>query len=551
MSTNKKKNSVLVQGAILAAASIFCRVIGLLYRSPLRSIIGDAGNGYYTTAYNIYTIILLIASFSIPLAVSKSISARLAKGEYRNAQRIFHGALVYAVVVGLAGFAVCYFGAPYLVAGQSGAVPALRVLAPTIFFSGILGVLRGYFQGHSTMVPTSISQIIEQMLNAIVSVLAAYLMVRSFTDVSTVALKLQRASRGAMGSALGTGAGVAIGLLFCIVLYLMYRPKVKRQMRRDRTEQVESYGNIFKILILTITPVIFSTAIYNCSASINQSFFYQIMGFRGFDEITMVTLYGIYGTQFNVLINVPISMASALSSAIVPDISGKYAIGDQEGLAESIESAIKLNMIVMIPCAVGLTVLANPIIQLLFPGSSATASHLLMAGAITVAFSGLSTLSNGILQGLGKMSLPVRHAIIAIILQEIVMVPLLFFTDLGIYALVVAMIVFSLTMCILNARAIKKYAGYQQEFVKTFIRPLIASLFMGAAAWITYQGVHMVAKYIGNYLGNAVSVMFAVLVAVLVYMVAVVKTKAVTEEEMMAMPKGYLIVRLCKKMHLL
>jgi stage V sporulation protein B len=389
------------------------------------------------------------------------------------------------------------------------------------------------------------------MLNAIVSVLAAYLMVRSFTDVSTVALKLQRASRGAMGSALGTGAGVAIGLLFCIVLYLMYRPKVKRQMRRDRTEHVESYGNIFKILILTITPVIFSTAIYNCSASINQSFFYQIMGFRGFDEITMVTLYGIYGTQFNVLINVPISMASALSSAIVPDISGKYAIGDQEGLAESIESAIKLNMIVMIPCAVGLTALANPIIQLLFPGSSATASHLLMAGAITVAFSGLSTLSNGILQGLGKMSLPVRHAIIAIILQEIVMVPLLFFTDFGIYALVVAMIVFSLTMCILNARAIKKYAGYQQEFVKTFIRPLIASLFMGAAAWITYQGVHMVAKYIGNYLGNAVSVMFAVLVAVLVYMVAVVKTKAVTEEEMMAMPKGYLLVRLCKKMHLL
>ena len=146
----------------MAAASILCRVIGLLYRSPLREIIGDEGNGYYSVAYNIYTIILLIASFSIPLAVSKAISARLAKGEYRNAQRIFYGALIYAVVVGLVGFAVCFFGAPYLV--TPGAVPALRVLAPTIFFSGILGVLRGYFQGHSTMVPTSISQIIEQIL---------------------------------------------------------------------------------------------------------------------------------------------------------------------------------------------------------------------------------------------------------------------------------------------------------------------------------------------------------------------------------------------------
>jgi stage V sporulation protein B len=483
--------------------------------------------------------------------VSKSISARLAKGEYKNAQRIFHGALAYAVAVGLIGFAVCYFGAPYLVVGQSGAVPALRVLAPTIFFSGILGVLRGYFQGHSTMVPTSISQIIEQVLNAIVSVLAAWMMVRTFTNVSTEAQQLKRASLGAMGSALGTGAGVGIGLLFCIVLYFMYRPKMKKQLRRDKTEYVESYWNIFKILILTITPVIFSTAIYNCSASINQSFFYAIMGHKGFDELTMITVYGIFGTQFNVLINVPISMASALSSAIVPDISGNYAVGNKEALSESIESAIKLNMMVMIPCAVGLTVLADPIIHLLFPTATDLGGKLLMAGAITVAFSGLSTLSNGILQGLGKMSLPVKHAIIAIILQEVALVPILFFTNLGVYGLVIAMIVFSLTMCILNARAIKKYAGYKQEFSKTFVRPFIASLFMGAAAWLVYQGVHFGAKYLGTYFGNAVSVMAAVIAAVFVYMIAIVKTKAVTEDEMLSMPKGHLLVRLCKKMHLM
>ncbi|MDO4170453.1 MAG: polysaccharide biosynthesis protein [Lachnospiraceae bacterium] len=548
MSKNKK-SSVLVQGAILAAASILCRVIGLLYRSPLREIIGDDGNGFYSYAYNIYTIILLIASFSIPLAVSKSISARLAKGEYRNAQRIFHGALFYAFVVGLIAFAVCYFGAPYLV--PSGAVPALHVLAPVIFFSGILGVLRGYFQGHSTMIPTSISQIIEQILNAVVSVVAAYLMVRSFTDVSTDALKYQRASLGAKGSAIGTGAGVGIGLIFCIVLYFMYRPKAKKQIKRDKTKHVESYGSVLKILIFTITPVIFSTAIYNCSTSINQSIFSFILGNKGYKELAIASMYGIFSTQFNVLINVPVSMASALSSAIVPDISGNYAIGEKAALRESIDSAIKLNMMVMIPCAVGLTVLADPIIHLLFPTATDLGGKLLIMGSVTVVFYGLSTLSNGILQGLGKMNVPVKHAFIAVVVQAITLFPLLYFTQLNTYALVIAMIVFSFIMCVLNARAITKYVGYKQEYSRTFLRPFIASVFMGIAAFAVYKVAHMITRHFGVYLGNALAVMIAIIIAVLVYMVGVVKTGAVTEDEMRAMPKGYLLVKLCKKLHLM
>lgn len=548
--SEKGRNSALMQGAILAAASIFCRVIGLLYRSPLREIIGDDGNGYYSAAYNIYAIILLIASFSIPLAVSKAISARLAKKEYKNAQRLFHGALVYAAIVGLIGSAICYFGASTLVAGQSGAIPALHVLAPTIFFSGILGVFRGYFQGHSTMVPTSISQIIEQILNAFVSVLAAYIFVRSFTDLSTPALQMERASQGAKGSALGTGAGVFIGLLFCIVIYLMYRPKMKKQLKRDKTQFVESYWDIFKVLILTITPVIFSTAIYNCSASINQTIFAFVLGKKDFVELDIATMYGIFGTQFNVLINVPVSMASALSSAIVPEISSNYAVNNKKALKSSIDSAIKLNMIVMIPCAVGLTVLADPIIHLLFPTATDLGGKLLMMGSITVVFYGLSTLSNGILQGLGKMNIPVKNAFTGVIIQTIFLVPVLYFTKLNTYALVLAMVVFSLVMCVLNAHAIQKYAGYKQDLKKTFIKPMIAAIFMGVATFITYQLAHLVTRYLGNYLGNAVAVLIAIMVACFVYMIGVVKIGAIEENEIAAMPKGHLLIRLCKKMRL-
>ena len=146
-----------MQASFLAIAGIVSRIIGLLYRGPLSSIIGDLGLGYYQSAYNFYTIILLVSSYSIPSAISKIIAQKLALKEYRNAHRIFLGAFIYVLIAGLTASMILYFGASLFV--QDAAVPVLRVFAPTIFIYGILGVLRGYFQAHRTMVPTSISQL--------------------------------------------------------------------------------------------------------------------------------------------------------------------------------------------------------------------------------------------------------------------------------------------------------------------------------------------------------------------------------------------------------
>ena len=167
---------MLVQGGILASAGLICSVIGLLYRGPLTGIIGDEGNGYYSSAYNIYNIVLLISSYSIPSAMSKIISQKLAVHEYRNAQRIFHCAIIYVCIMGGIGSLFVFFGAPLFLDGYS--IPVVRVFAPIIFIFGPLGVLRGYFQAHRTMIPTSASQLVEQILNAIVSVGGAYLLVR-------------------------------------------------------------------------------------------------------------------------------------------------------------------------------------------------------------------------------------------------------------------------------------------------------------------------------------------------------------------------------------
>lgn len=169
----EKRTNFIMQAGILAAAGIIVRIIGILYRSPLVAIIGDEGNGYYSKAYNIYTIILLVASYSIPSALSKVMAAKIGMGQYKNAHRLFKGALIYVIIVGgLAGL-FCYFCADSIVGHNSATV--LKVFSPTIFLSGLLGCLRGYFQAQKSMLETSVSQILEQILNALVSIMGAYL----------------------------------------------------------------------------------------------------------------------------------------------------------------------------------------------------------------------------------------------------------------------------------------------------------------------------------------------------------------------------------------
>ena len=271
MANKEKQGSFIMQAGILAAAGIICKIIGILYRSPLAHVIGDEGNGYYSSAYEIYTIILLVSSYSIPSAISKVIAHRLALGQYRNARKIFHCALMYVVVVGGAASILTLVFADVLVGGNS--VPVLRIFAPTIFFSGILGVLRGYFQAHGTMVPTSFSQILEQILNAVVSILAAFLLMHMVAGQDDTTLAIY----GASGSAIGTGAGVLVALLFMLFVLALNRRALAKQERRDRSGELLETGEVYRIIITMVTPIILSTFIYNCNSSLNLTIYTRIM----------------------------------------------------------------------------------------------------------------------------------------------------------------------------------------------------------------------------------------------------------------------------------
>ena len=552
MGKKSAKNNFIMQAGILAAAGIISRIIGLLYRSPLHSVIGDLGLGFYQSAYTFYTIVLLISSYSIPAAVSKVIAQKLAVKEYRNAHRIFRCALGYVLVVGGAASLFLFFGAGLLV--EEAAVPVLRTFAPTVFIYGMLGVLRGYFQAHKSMAQTSVSQVLEQVANAVVSVGAAYLLIKNTMGTLEMPTEeteqILRATRGAIGSALGTGVGVLVALLFMLAVYKLNKSFIDRRIRYDRHTEVDSYREILKMITMVVTPFVLSTAIYNLNDTINNALYTKIyLKVRELDTVGTYSGWGVLSGQALTISKIPIAFASAMAAAMIPTVAQLIAARNVEGAKDKIGVAVKTTMIISIPCAVGLFVLARPVTCLLFPANTQAsedlATGLLMALAISIVFYALSTLNSQILQGLGRMNVPIVNAAIALGLQTVVVVVLLFFTKLDLYSVVIANIIYSGIMCVLNQLAVRKAIGYRQEIMRTFVIPLLASAFMGAVAWAVYEGFLLMTK------SPRISVIPTVLIGAAAYFALLILFRGVTEAELRGFPKGHLLVRLAKKCRLM
>ena len=547
----------IFQAGILAAAGIIVRIIGILYRSPLVAIIGDEGNGYYNTAYVIYTIILLISSYSIPSAISKVIAARLSIGEYRNAFRLFIGSIVYVVIMGGIGSFVCFAFAGRLVGENSAEV--LRVFAPTIFLSGLLGTLRGYFQAHRTMVYTSFSQILEQIFNAIVSIAAAYIFVRTLVGHSATEIAIG----GAKGSAIGTGAGVLSALVFMLLVYLSNRSDIHERMASDRTsrEGLLSPLRIAAIIFGMVTPVVLSTCIYNLSMASNLKIYQHIvMKYKDYSEAAATTNYGLYSGKAMQIVNIPIALATAMSSALIPSIAHSHERGEYKDERHKIAYAIRVTMLLAIPSAFGLLALAEPITVLLYPqkASYKTVSHLIMALSITVVFYCLSTLSNAILQGTGNVNIPVINAAVSLTLQAGVLMILLHTTGLDLYALCIVTVLYSFLMCLLNSHAIYRLLKYRQEYLRTFILPLAASAVMAVvAASASYLVGYFIRKKAGDPdmailgMNNVMRLAAGIVMAVLTYGLLTLRLGIIREAELKLLPKGTAIAGLLKRVRLL
>ena len=429
----KKKNNFYVQGSILAAASILTRIMGIAFRIPLTRIIGDEGIGAYSNAYEIYNLALLLSTYSVPIAVSRLISERESRKEYVNSNRVFQTAMAFAVVSGAIATLVTFFGATFfsvtLFKSESSAIP-LKFLAPTIFVFAIMGVLRGFFQGKNTMLPTAISQLIEQFVHVVVGLSAAVIFMKLYEE------KEQQVAYGAAGGTFGTLFGAIVSLAFLGAIYFMYYPVLKRRLRKDCGAPQESYETLLKLVLITVFPIILNQTLNTVTGTLDSFLLNSILDSKGYSEEARLILWGRYSSKYRLLANLPLSIASAIGVAIIPNIVRAYTNKDVSALYSKMSQAVKFNMLIAIPSAFGLAVLARPIMEVLFNDTTQMTTQLMQFGALAIIFFAYSTTSSNILQGLNLLRYPVIHAVIAIVIYGIIDYILLAFFDMEVYALV-------------------------------------------------------------------------------------------------------------------
>ena len=540
--SREMKNTLLLQGSILAAAGILTKLIGFLYRIPMANLLGNQGNGVYSIAYGIYTVTLTLSSMSLPTAVSKVVSARLARDEHRNAARVLAIALVFALLMGTFSFSLLYFGA-HMLEGfyqTEGLWRPLRVLAPTSFLFAFLGVMRGYTQGSGSMVPTAISQIVDQCFNAVISIVAAWALLNVYGGGD------EAASWGAMGGTLGTLAGAVTSFLFMAFYMLRRLPEIRLRARRDASGRDEDAALAAKALLFTILPIVFSQTVYQIGYTIDDMVFSRFMNATALDADAITSMQGVFNTQYNQMVNLPVSIATAMAMTLMPSIVASHVRRDRKEVRHKITSTVKFNMAIAIPSAVGLAVLADPIMALLFPSLGEyhdLAAGLLRAGSSAAVFYALSTITTSILQGTNHMAVPVLHSAVSLAIHIGVIVGMLY-AGCGVWALLVGNVVFPLIVCTLNCRSVARLLRYRWNVASIFVIPFLCAAVMGLACW----GVYALLLRLTGVMVLAFVVAFVVAVAV--YALALLKSHCFSKRELQELPMGGKLLRLAIRLHL-
>ncbi len=540
-----KSQDFLFQSGVLASAAILGRIIGLIYRIPLTSIIGDLGNNYYGCAFDIYNIFLLVSSYSLPMAVSRIVSDYRSRGESKNAYRVLKCAFLFAMFAGSAACAAIFFGARFITTAVFQtplSLYALRVLAPTLLITAFLGVLRGFFQGMENMYPSAVSQVLEQLVNAFVSVLAAYFLASRGDRIGRVLANEQgyRAAYGAAGAAAGTTAGAAFSLFF---LYILYKGFVRIWRKKMRREHVKRIPNeiLFRRMMLTVLPFLAASVLFNVNIVIEQGIFKHMMKAQAQpDQIAL--WWGVFSGKFRTLINLPIAIAAAIGAACIPGITASFVKERQEEAAEKTELAIRFCMLIAFPFAFVLMLLSAPIMEFLFQDAQPLASGLLLSGGMIVILYSLATVTASILQGVGKLRTPVINSGIALVLEVVSLLALLKFTKLNIYAVVASMAVFGLSVMLLNQIALYRSGYWAPEFMKTFVLPGVCASIMASMSWIVETALSQVVEW------KYVTVPVSIGCGVIVYLLLLLTLRAMTPEEMRQFPGGRWMANMMERM---
>ena len=551
-SREKKEHNFLVHGGILAAASLFVRFIGMVYRIPMVNIIGSKGNAYYSSAYSVYNILLLLSSYSLPLSVSKMVSARISNGKFKETGRVMTVAMVFALISGLVFGLITYFGADFFcdrILNSPASAIALKWMAPTIFLMAVVGVLRGFFQGMETTIPTALSQIFEQIVNAVVSVVMAFVLFRFGTGLmNRGGDPTLPAAWGAAGGTIGTGMGALTALIFLVIIFLGYKKYFRNGIRNDAHKKIRTYGKLTQILLLTAIPVILSTAANNAIDLIDVALFNGAMKVRGISYDAYSAVWGDYNSAYLLLVHLPVSIASAIGVALVPSLASAHAQGDRKQVLQKAALAVRVTLIISIPCAFGMTAIGGNLARLLFTSIDDNAVYYLVAGGMAVVFFSLATVTNAILQGINEMGRPVVHAVIGLLAHTALLALLLFVFKLNIYSVIICYMIFGLIVSVLNLVSIRRLIGYTPDPIRCFLIPGLISLVIVVLCF----GISFVINRVsGGRTADLLIVLISVVLSLIIYFIGILWSGCLTRKQLRSLPGGEKLVKIGEKLRLI
>ncbi len=601
---SEKKQSVLNGAMILMFAVVLVKIIGMLFKIPLTDMIGSVGRGYFNSAYEIYTPVFAISMAGLPVAVARMVAENVALECYREARVIFKVAKKLFFVVGIVGTCILAIAAfPYtsLVAGSK-SLPAVLVVTPSIFFCCLMSAHRGYYEGLRNMVPTACSQVIEALGKLCIGLAAAKLVIyignNQYTanlngEVSVVfgqqVKNLTEANSviypwAAAGAVLGVTVGAFASMSFLFIYHKIKGDGFTRAQLVASPKPTEGSviaKNMIKIavpmvvssLILNITNLIDTVTIQSRliealtidknavismhSGAIEQAVAYARLNVSDIKEIKSY-IWGAYGMALDFRNLVP-TITIQLGVSALPALAAAWALKDKENIRSTIETVIRIGMLIALPAGIGMAVLSEPILGIIYGrGNSSDAisivAPIMTAYGLATCFMAISTPTTNMLQAIGRTDIPVKSVLVAAICKIVCNYILVGNPNVNIYGAVVGTIVFYVVIVAINMISLLKISKVHVNWFSVFIKPLICAALCGLTAYaVNSLLVYIFKPDITTSVFNmgTVSLVVSVGLGAIVYLISLLLFKGIAREDVSVLPKGEKIAKTLAKYGLL
>ena len=528
MSEAPKKQSFLHGTMLLAISTAIVKIIGAFYSIPLKHIIGDDGFGYYSTAYEIYTLLLMISTAGLPVAMSRMISEASSLGHYRQVRKIYTVARTIFLTLGLIGALLMTVFCRQLAVFQEqpDAWAAIGTLGPCCFLICLMSTYRGFFQGQSNMKPTSVSQVIEAVTKLIVGLSAAFLLI-SFTNVAAY-----------------PAAGAIFGVTMSCLISSFYLNHCFRKAYKDMpesAEEVSSGGDIAKGLLAIAIPITIGSAGLQILTVLETKIYMgQLLQTMSQQEADVQK--GIYNFTQKIF-NMPCAFITPITISASPAITAFLTKEEFDSAKATEESAARVTALISAPCAVGLAVLAAPVTGLLggYTGDKlALATSLMAVLGVCILFNAIVLLTNAIMQAHGHVNLPVINMFIGGIIKLVAVFILTGNPKIGILGTPIGSLLCYLCITILNLITMAKVLPNAPRIIRNMLRAIGAALIMGVVVFGTYYAIETF--WVPG--SRIISCGLPLIVGVVVYAVSAILLKAITKEDCLLLPKGEKIAKL-------